>query len=160
MGNQVSSQGNEDNTFGIGGGKDKENKGHVSNGERKQRGTHIVILNKDKGSSGSEFFKDNISSYKGVITDPSNVSGVSLDKEKESTKDQTEQSVNEGLEKVERVEIKDLKVSTPFEWREGGSSVYLTGSFCNWNQKFLMNQSNNKFELSLVILNLTHLGPT
>jgi hypothetical protein len=33
-------------------------------------------------------------------------------------------------------------VNTTFQWKEGGRNVYLTGSFCNWNQKFLMANSN------------------
>ena len=30
------------------------------------------------------------------------------------------------------------KLSVTFEWDNGGNSVYLSGSFCNWNQLFIM----------------------
>ena len=47
---------------------------------------------------------------------------------------------------------KEIKVSVKFEWKEGGKVVYLTGSFNNWSQWFIMNRTNgNYFELVLVI---------
>jgi hypothetical protein len=47
--------------------------------------------------------------------------------------------------------IKDLNiVKTYFEWRDYGKSVYVTGSFANWNQFFQMNYTNDKYELILV----------
>lgn len=47
---------------------------------------------------------------------------------------------------------KDVKIPTKFEWKEGGSAVFLTGSFNNWSQWFIMKRANgNNFELVLVI---------
>ena len=37
----------------------------------------------------------------------------------------------------------DYKVPTMFEWSFNGNSVYLTGSFCNWKQFFLMKKDEN-----------------
>ena len=33
------------------------------------------------------------------------------------------------------------KSRVTFEWTGGGNSVYLSGSFCNWNQLFLMQKN-------------------
>lgn len=46
----------------------------------------------------------------------------------------------------------DNKVAVCFVWREGGNMVYLTGSFSNWSQIFVMTKANNNFELTLVKL--------
>ena len=48
---------------------------------------------------------------------------------------------------------KEIKVPTKFEWKEDGNVVFLTGSFNNWSQWFIMNRVNkNTFELILVII--------
>ena len=48
-------------------------------------------------------------------------------------------------ETLTRMTIKDLHsrnvesfslIPTTFEWNNGGNSVYVTGSFCKWNQFF------------------------
>ena len=39
-----------------------------------------------------------------------------------------------------------------FEWDEGGNNVYLTGSFCNWEQFFLMKKNEEgKYTISLFL---------
>lgn len=49
--------------------------------------------------------------------------------------------------------IDEVKVSTKFEWKEGGSLVYIVGSFSHWTQWFIMkNTSADYFELTLVIV--------
>ena len=46
------------------------------------------------------------------------------------------------------------KSRVTFEWTSGGNSVYLSGSFCNWNQLFLMRKNpEGKFILKLDINN-------
>ena len=52
---------------------------------------------------------------------------------------------NTASEKIE-------KIPTTFEWDNGGNTVYVTGSFCNWNQYFLMKKE--KFNRFLLTLNL------
>ena len=37
---------------------------------------------------------------------------------------------------------KSDKMPTTFEWDKGGKNVYVTGSFCNWKEFFLMNKSS------------------
>ena len=165
MGNQLSSQGNED-TFGIatpiqigakinGAPENSQLDQKIKGGDsclkqvKNEKSNNInTIFSYSKNDSG--FLKDNISSYKGINTDVSSISGNSSF-EIESTKDvtATQISVKHGP-----LDMKDLKVQTIFEWKDAGSNVYLTGSFCNWNQKFLMTQSplGNKFELYLVCI--------
>jgi hypothetical protein len=99
------------------------------------------FLNDKKEGSGI-IIRDSLSSYKGVKTETcSDGSNVIM-------KDTTESStiINNG----EKNEVKDNKVQTIFEWKEGGNSVYVTGTFSNWNQWFLMNRINNNFEITLV----------
>ena len=40
-------------------------------------------------------------------------------------------------------EISPNKVPVTFEWDQGGNSVYVTGSFCNWSQFFLMKKNSD-----------------
>ena len=50
--------------------------------------------------------------------------------------------------------IKHIRYSTIFEWDGEAQCVYLTGSFCNWEQFFEMKKSsskNNKFFLTLFL---------
>ena len=45
---------------------------------------------------------------------------------------------------------KSDRIPTTFEWDNGGNNVYITGSFCNWKQFFLMKKnSEGKFLLTL-----------
>ena len=45
---------------------------------------------------------------------------------------------------------KKIMIPVTFEWDKGGNNVYLTGSFCNWKQFFLMKkEKNGKFILTL-----------
>ena len=44
------------------------------------------------------------------------------------------------------------KVPTVFEWDNNDKCVYLTGSFCNWNQFFLMKKDNDgKYKITLYL---------
>jgi 5'-AMP-activated protein kinase regulatory beta subunit len=46
--------------------------------------------------------------------------------------------------------IKKDEIETFFEWDEGGNEVYLTGSFCDWKEFFLMTKNKDgKFTISL-----------
>lgn len=48
--------------------------------------------------------------------------------------------------------IEPNKIPVTFEWESDGNSVYLSGSFCNWNQFFLMEkQSKGKHVLTLYL---------
>jgi hypothetical protein len=150
MGNQVSSQTNED-TFGFNSTTINKNHNNINERNGHNKRDQILANNYKNDSLEGGLFKDNLSNYNGVVTDNSSIRAISIYKDKESTKNLTNNSeahVNECL--------KELKVPTRFEWREGGNVIYLTGSFCNWNQKFLMIPNTNKFEISLVIILFTY----
>ena len=63
-----------------------------------------------------------------------------------SSSSKIEENINKKSEKN--------KSRVTFEWTSGGNSVYLSGSFCNWNQLFLMRKNpEGKFILKLDINN-------
>jgi len=109
------------------------------------------------------YFKDNIS-YNGIsseISSPKNRETIdNRDKNntnknyfmlhEESSTDE-ERTQFEQKEKIECSQPNSNIVSTNFEWREGGEVVYLTGSFVNWEQKFLLRKNlvDHKFEVCL-----------
>ena len=71
---------------------------------------------------------------------------------------QTEESFSKTKSDKYLIHKKDLseknnnKIPVTFEWTGGGNSVYLSGSFCNWNQLFLMQKnSEGKYILKLDI---------
>lgn len=72
-------------------------------------------------------FGDDLSDYNGIIS--------------------TEESFESDEEIIEEItELKSYnlnKIPVTFEWESGGNSVYLSGSFCNWNQFFLMEKTSN-----------------
>ena len=48
-------------------------------------------------------------------------------------------------------EVKETKIRTHFEWKDGGNVVFLVGSFSNWSQLFVMTKKDSKsFEIYLV----------
>jgi len=119
------------------------NQQNSSNPEKKREKKDVII--DTKNNINSSFItmtnKDTTSSYKGVKTCGENsINELEKDlKEEETTECQT---IPEN--KIE------IKLPTLFEWKEGGSIVYITGSFSNWSQWFIMTKINNKFELILV----------
>jgi hypothetical protein len=81
-------------------------------------------------------------------------SGDSTYKGYKSEQSSTSEGPKEGdtTDTSSHIDMKELKVKTFFEWKEGGNNVYITGTFANWSQLFAMNRvGNNKFELCLVI---------
>jgi hypothetical protein len=127
MGNQVSSNSQNDKPNKNLNGKNNEGKNDSPDGDN------------------LTYFKDNYSSYRGLKTD-------------ELTDGQNGQSISDTsvgvptADKTNTTEItQDYKIPTNFEWKEGGNVVYVTGSFSNWSQWFIMsrNASNGNFELVL-----------
>jgi hypothetical protein len=48
-------------------------------------------------------------------------------------------------------EVKETKIRTLFEWKDGGNVVFLVGTFSNWSQLFSLTKKDNKsFEVYLV----------
>jgi hypothetical protein len=98
---------------------------------------------------------DSYTSYQGVISDRSSV--VEGEKKiSESAPFNSEIAENKEKSKLSQTttseQSKVEKVMTTFKWKEGGNLVYVTGSFSNWTQWFLMSRSEknpNEFEVSL-----------
>jgi len=68
----------------------------------------------------------NLSNYKGIIlTSSSNSLSSSSSKKEENSIEKTEDN---------------NKVRARFEWNEGGNLIFITGTFCNWQQFFIMNK--------------------
>lgn len=67
------------------------------------------------------------------------------------TKTKTDKQIS-SRENDEKILLKNNNNKYPvtFEWTGGGNSIYVSGSFCNWNQLFLMQKiSEEKFILKL-----------
>lgn len=98
------------------------------------------------------FFFNNSSSYHGIKSDLTSNS-EDVENQNPSQHSKSAESITE--EKVKKISDGGgmiLKVVTPFVWKEGGEMVYVTGSFTNWKQWFLMNRSDKnsgEFRLSL-----------
>lgn len=64
-----------------------------------------------------------------------------------------DEELNPSLSKKElfsEISENNALIPTTFEWDNGGNSVYLTGSFCQWKQFFLMKKDSSKnFVLNL-----------
>ena len=77
--------------------------------------------------------------------------GIKISKENlEADKDNIYNNYEENNNSIIEKDILDIKsnsklnkVPVTFEWELGGNSVFLTGSFCNWNQFFLMKKNEN-----------------
>ena len=55
-------------------------------------------------------------------------------------------------ENEEEDEEKEKKIPIEFKWNKGGNMVYITGSFCNWENFFLMEKkSDGTFSITLHI---------
>ena len=68
-----------------------------------------------------------------------------------SSSSKIEENINK---KIPSEKNEKNKSRVTFEWTSGGNSVYLSGSFCNWNQLFLMQKNpEGKFLLKLDINN-------
>ena len=51
--------------------------------------------------------------------------------------------ISKRINEEEKINSNNNKVPTMFEWSFKGNSVYLTGSFCNWKEFFLMKKDEN-----------------
>lgn len=80
----------------------------------------------------------------------SNYEGIKTSKNSEnSNEEKTLNDIEHSTESSTSTE--EVNKSVTFEWKEKGSKmVFLTGSFCNWKQDFLMINKENEFTLTLV----------
>jgi len=103
--------------------------------------SHILSdKNLDLTESSTPFYvkqKQNSSDFTGIKT--------SKNKENSDEENSTDTS-NENEESKKRV-------PTLFEWKDGGENVFITGSFCDWNQRFILNKNKytNHFDLLLYL---------
>ena len=85
-------------------------------------------------------FDDNSIDYDGVITTEES----SIDEEKnDEDKDIFQCIPDKNNNNIIKPQVDKNKVPVTFEWDQGGNSVYVTGSFCNWEQFFLMKKKPN-----------------
>ena len=102
------------------------------------------INNTSKENNNNYLFdEEDISEYYGFKSKFSKDENASLNFAKEKNSQIKEDSIITSSEKFDRI-------PTTFEWDDGGINVYVTGSFCNWKQFFLMKKnSQNSFILTL-----------
>lgn len=115
--------------------------------------TNHIKLNKEVFDKKSEkktdliSYMQNNSSYAGIKSDVS--SDIMMKDTKESYKSIT--NSEETIEQKTTEDPPDKKIRTIFYWRDHGNTVYITGTFSNWNQWFLMSKEDkNLFSLVLV----------
>lgn len=108
----------------------------MSLNSKEEKSGQVVKLNQEYVEQNLAF-QENYSSFKGVKTDT-------------HTSKKSRSSSKESIQTTDKTNDNDLKVLTPFEWRNGGQVVYITGSFSNWTQWFIMRRNDNGiFQLSL-----------
>ena len=139
MGNKISSETSQEQIL------DKREK------KRKQ------ILSSKINTTGMELY-NRFSSYEGIKSDSSKetISNIVASQSQDDSLQTTSSNSVEWNNKSD-------KIPTAFTWREGGSTVYVTGSFANWKQWFLMNKSSTEnndnpwvFRLTLELARGTH----
>lgn len=92
------------------------------------------------------------SSYKGIRTVCNHDSDRAPSVHKDFINKGTEPTTNcSSLATNVSVDYTNFKIPTLFEWKEPSGVVYLTGSFSNWNQRFILSKkADDRFELVLV----------
>ena len=108
------------------------------------------ILTKSKDDSGFFYMKETYSSYRGIR------SSCVIDQDKSVSKSFSEQSENffetNSISKQPEIKKDSILATTTFIWSEDAQIVYLTGSWVNWNQRFLMNEQGNDHIVKLVMV--------
>lgn len=84
------------------------------------------------------------SSIGNVVNDNSSYNGIINDKSKYNN--------NAQISKENPFLDENPKKLVKFLWKEGGTDVFITGTFCNWKKKFRMHKNkNNIFEEELLL---------
>ena len=86
-------------------------------------------------SNNHLFDEEDLSDYYGLETNLSENNDII---DKYSKANLPTETSNENKEEYNVTSEKSTLIPTTFEWDQGGNSVYVTGSFCNWKQFFLM----------------------
>lgn len=95
--------------------------------------------------------EEDMSDYNGIKTDEDEDSknNSQMKIEKKNSINEIE-SLDSRKKKEKKIEEKSDRVPVTFEWEEQSNHVYVTGSFCNWNQFFLMQKNDQgKFFFTL-----------
>jgi hypothetical protein len=95
------------------------------------------------------FFFTNSNSYQGLKSDKSSKSNHNSSPKTSSNSEEYKVEEKETINN-----LVNIKVATTFIWREGGNSVYVTGSFSNWKQWFLMKKSETNDKEYILTLDL------
>ena len=118
--------------------------GSKSNSEKIEEG------NGNEGSTldFTAYIRDNLSNYEGIRSDDEN---IEEENEFEDTNEnQNNSSSSSSSIKDEEKDNSNEKIPTTFQWKEGGNTVYVTGSFCGWQQFFIMSKNEDgNFSLTL-----------
>ena len=93
-------------------------------------------------------FEDDLTDYNGIKT-----SEEKLKDNYTISQDDEENSNTFSENNILDINKNDInKIPVTFEWESGGNAVYLTGSFCNWKQFFLMKKNKyGKHSLTLYL---------
>ena len=105
--------------------------------------------------------EEDMSDYKGIKTsdgeEESKNSITTKTEEKENASSLNYELDNRKTNEKSNITEKSDRVSITFEWDLEGNSVYVTGSFCNWKQFFLMQKNDQgKFLLTLDLAKTIH----
>ena len=103
-------------------------------------------INSSDENSHFIYDDDNFSYYYGFKSKNSEDDFYTKEENKNYLEDETITQKDESNTNAE----KKIMIPVTFEWDKGGNNVYLTGSFCNWKQFFLMKkEGDGKFILNL-----------
>ena len=77
----------------------------------------------------------------------SDFTGIKTSKNQETSEEEKSTDYSNNEEKYKK------RVPTFFEWKDGGETVFITGSFCDWNQRFILNKNKytDNFDLLLYL---------
>lgn len=84
-------------------------------------------------------FNEDSEDYDGVKT----TEEISIENDDIIKKKSDTQSISDNVLSIKSPKIPPNKVPVTFEWDQDGTSIYLTGNFCNWEQYFLLNKNSN-----------------
>jgi hypothetical protein len=103
---------------------------------------------KAKAESSGFYIKDTYDSYKGIKSQVDSNDVIMKELKTVSSPSECSQAEKEKNSDVQTPPT-EVKIPTTFAWKEGGNTVYLTGSFDNWQARILMNKINNEFVVVL-----------
>ena len=112
----------------------KKNK-YNKKGKKKKKSSSSS--NSSFSSSSSESSESYIDLNEKILIDQNNEEKINTENLKEIDIIQKNNNENENSDNISN------EIRTEFYWDEGGNTIYITGSFCNW-EKFLIMEKNEK----------------